>query len=65
MASPPLRGSAEWSAKREVEVLLLLTGEALPADKSRSALEGGGRGTDYLEFDRRNTFPDYSVRCRA
>ena len=25
MASPPLRGSAEWSAKREVEVLLGLT----------------------------------------
>ena len=25
MSSPPLRGSAEWSAKREVEVLLGLT----------------------------------------
>ena len=25
MASPPLRGSAEWSAKREVAVLLGLT----------------------------------------
>ena len=25
MASPPLRGSPEWSAKREVEVLLGLT----------------------------------------
>ena len=26
MASPPLRGSPEWSARREAEVLLLLTG---------------------------------------
>ena len=43
MSSPPLCGTAEWSAKREVALLLPLERPPPPADARKKSASRGGR----------------------